>query len=193
MRKIILFGDSITAGWCPEVDFTDELTKKIADCYFNDEVINAGIPGHTTVDGLERLHENVLKYNPDIVTIFFGANDVATHRLVALPDYLANIKEMVMRIGSDKVILFTTPFVDQRKRRDERPIERIREYSEKLVLLASEIEVPCVNVLTEMEKSKEPLKWLQADGLHFSAYGYTKLAELFNREIKKLKKKEIVK
>ena len=39
------------------------------------ELINSGISGDTTLDGLARLDWSVLSYEPDLVTINFGIND----------------------------------------------------------------------------------------------------------------------
>ena len=39
-------------------------------------MINAGVSGDTTVGGLQRLEHDVLRYQPHLVTIMFGMNDV---------------------------------------------------------------------------------------------------------------------
>ena len=39
------------------------------------EMINSGISGDTSLDGLARLDWAVLSYEPDLVTINFGIND----------------------------------------------------------------------------------------------------------------------
>ena len=40
------------------------------------KVINAGISGHTTTEGLARLDRDVLQHKPDLVTVSFGLNDM---------------------------------------------------------------------------------------------------------------------
>lgn len=47
------------------------------------EVLNAGVPGYSSYQGRQRLQHAVLRYNPDIVTIFFGWND---HWVARIPD-----------------------------------------------------------------------------------------------------------
>jgi len=35
------------------------------------------VPGNNTFDALERIEKDVLRHNPDFVTVLFGANDAA--------------------------------------------------------------------------------------------------------------------
>lgn len=74
-KPLILFGDSLTAGYL-DGEITDELTKRLAAVFPEVPVVNAGIPGDTTTGALIRLHDHVLRYDPKLVTVFFGANDV---------------------------------------------------------------------------------------------------------------------
>ncbi|MGX6980089.1 SGNH/GDSL hydrolase family protein [Vagococcus elongatus] len=189
MTKIILFGDSITAGWNEE-GITDALTSKVAAIFPEDHIINAGIPGDTTSDGLKRLEAHVLRYQPDIVTLFFGANDVAIDRLISLNKYLANMVDIIEKIGPEKVILFSAPYTKQAIRKFDRPLSRCRKFSDGLAELAEEKGLPFVNVLDEMINSERADEWLQEDGLHFSDYGYQRLGELFTQKIME-KKREL--
>lgn len=189
LAKIILFGDSITAGWNDE-GITDALTSKIISSFPEDEIINAGIPGDTTADGLKRVEPHVVKYQPDIVTLFFGANDVAIDRLISLNKYLSNMTALIDKIGDEKVILFSAPYTKQSIRKFDRPLNRCKKFSVGLAELAAKRRLPFVSVIDEMIGSERADDWLQEDGLHFSAFGYQKLAELFNQEIMK-KKREL--
>ena len=71
-QEIICLGDSITEGVGAGAgeDYPSILGKKLAV-----EVINAGIRGETTRDGLKRIERDVLQKNPRLVIIEFGAND----------------------------------------------------------------------------------------------------------------------
>jgi len=53
MAKIILFGDSITAGYS-KGKVTDQLTRRIKASFPAADVVNAGIPGETTREALLR-------------------------------------------------------------------------------------------------------------------------------------------
>ncbi len=70
MYRIICFGDSITKG------YHSRFKKMVIELYseYNPQVINAGIAGETSVDGLKRL-DSVIEFNPNVVIIGFGMND----------------------------------------------------------------------------------------------------------------------
>jgi len=72
-QKIVCFGDSLTHGTGASggKDYPSQLSKMISG-----PVINAGVPGDTTADALQRLERDVLEYSPDIVLITLGGNDL---------------------------------------------------------------------------------------------------------------------
>lgn len=77
--RIVCFGDSITFGEdlpyhqsYPAV-LASLLREKYPD--LDVEVINAGIGGHTSVQGLARLERDALWYKPHLVVLGFGIND----------------------------------------------------------------------------------------------------------------------
>ena len=75
---ILLFGDSIVAGYglandqTLAVNMKKELDKDGRDV----KVINGGVSGDTTSDGLNRLEWTLNQYKPDIVIVALGANDM---------------------------------------------------------------------------------------------------------------------
>ncbi len=72
-KTIVCFGDSNTYGSNNQIEDTwpDLLNKQLGDY----RIINAGIPGHTATQGLDRFGRDVIKNNPSFVFIFFGIND----------------------------------------------------------------------------------------------------------------------
>lgn len=76
-RKIIaVFGDSISAGFGVESgkSFPDDLQRLIDSAHLPYRVVNEGVSGDTTTDGVERL-SSVLALHPAIVVLEFGGND----------------------------------------------------------------------------------------------------------------------
>jgi len=71
-KEIICFGDSITLGYGVEKgeDYPSLLAKKVSL-----PVINSGVDGDSTVDGMLRLKREVLDRDPMLVLIEFGGND----------------------------------------------------------------------------------------------------------------------
>ena len=78
--KYVAFGDSITAGGdstSPTRIYFNRWVNHLKDKYkkANITVVNGATGGDTTVQGLERFNDKVLKENPDLISIAFGMND----------------------------------------------------------------------------------------------------------------------
>lgn len=75
-RVIAAFGDSLSAGYgvAPGKSFPDDLQRLIDAAGFRYRVVNLGVSGDTTTDGVERL-PTVLAVHPAIVILEFGGND----------------------------------------------------------------------------------------------------------------------
>jgi len=78
-QRIICMGDSTTFGWSiyREDAFPEVLGKLLNQDKLNGrfEVINAGVPGYSSFQGLILLKRVILELKPDFVTICFGSND----------------------------------------------------------------------------------------------------------------------
>ncbi|MEX0887045.1 MAG: GDSL-type esterase/lipase family protein [Phycisphaeraceae bacterium] len=117
---IIALGDSITMGCtslgllAPDAVYHARLKRMLEDRYPNTvfSVINAGVGGQCADDGLARLDRHVIRHQPDLVTIAFGANDV--HRGQAgLDGYRQALREIIIRTREETVaaiVLMTPPF-----------------------------------------------------------------------------------
>lgn len=110
---IVAFGDSITAGFAVRRGFpsfwNELLRQKYPDAKI--KIINSGISGDTTSDGLARLDWMVLGYEPDLVTINFGINDAALG--IDIDEFRGNLMQIIMRIragpGSEILLLSSQP------------------------------------------------------------------------------------
>jgi len=95
-ENIICFGDSLTygTGAAQNKSYPAQLSAMI-----DQPVINAGIPGNTTADGLERLETDVLEKSPRIVLITLGGNDLknGVHKDVAF----MNLKTIIEAIQAE--------------------------------------------------------------------------------------------
>jgi lysophospholipase L1-like esterase len=92
--RIFTLGDSNTFGWSVDegANWSTQLHNLLAASRPNIEVINAGVTGYTSFQGLRRFQE-LLQYQPDMVLVSFGANDA--HQ-VTVPDaqYVARHERM---------------------------------------------------------------------------------------------------
>jgi acyl-CoA thioesterase-1 len=76
---LVCLGNSLTAGYgatTPSVDNKSKSYPAYLQNKINIPVINAGVSGDTTSQGLSRVNSDVLSENPQIVIIELGANDL---------------------------------------------------------------------------------------------------------------------
>jgi acyl-CoA thioesterase-1 len=72
----VCFGDSLTAGYGidPGGSYPSDLQRRLDAAGYRYRVVNEGVSGDTTKDGLERIGR-VLARKPQIVVLEFGGND----------------------------------------------------------------------------------------------------------------------
>ena len=99
---IAAFGDSISAGFGVEQgkSFPDDLQRLIDKAGYRYRVVNLGVSGDTTTDGLERL-PTVLAIHPAIVILEFGGNDGLRGLPVASAE--KNLAEIVEALQESRV------------------------------------------------------------------------------------------
>jgi len=99
MKKIIFFGDSLTAGYGLQSPATESfpglLQQKINNAGFDYQIVNAGLSGDTTESALFRL-ENVLKNRAEIFFLALGANDILRSYQPSVTG--ANLEKIIMRV-----------------------------------------------------------------------------------------------
>ncbi len=73
---LVCFGDSLTAGAGvdPDEAYPAYLQQRLDGEGYNYRVVNEGVSGNTTKDGVNRLNE-VLQLHPQVVVVEFGGND----------------------------------------------------------------------------------------------------------------------
>ena len=79
-RLVVAFGDSLYAGYNlePNEGFAPTLERALRKQGLDVQVVNAGVSGETTADGLRRLGFTLdgLPRKPDLVIVGLGANDM---------------------------------------------------------------------------------------------------------------------
>lgn len=103
---VLAFGDSLTfgTGAAPAESYPAQLERAIAR-----KVINAGVPGEISADGLKRLPEVLDEVQPKLLILCHGGNDFL--RKMNESDAAANIRSMIREAkgrGID-VVLMATP------------------------------------------------------------------------------------
>ncbi|WP_083849151.1 SGNH/GDSL hydrolase family protein [Bacillus timonensis] len=186
---IVAYGDSITWGY--ERDATSgkikqvknpypkvlekELRKKFG--YRQIKVINNGHPGWTSIQAIENVKKEVLRYKPDLVILMFGINDARGHNKYspnALPVPVDHYREnnhqllqMMKEKGIEVVLISATTVTSKKNNANKTQVH----YTNAIQFLAQEENVHYVNG-TEI-----PIKGNLSDGIHFKADHYRLIAE----------------
>ena len=121
--KLCFFGDSVTHGEFefrngykesvqhPDLVYHTLLKNRIREELGKDiEVINAGVGGNFSSDGLARIDKDVLDQHPDFCVVMFGTNDVTNARkgeeaLKESKNNLISIIESLQRNGIETVLM----------------------------------------------------------------------------------------
>ncbi|MGA7829204.1 MAG: arylesterase [Geobacteraceae bacterium] len=157
---VLAFGDSLTygTGALPAQSYPAVLQKLISRT-----VINAGVPGETTSEGLARLPYFLDRYHPALVLLCLGANDMLQGQDEGTA--AENLKEMIRMIERQgaQVVLIGVP----------RP-NLLATTPEFYGQIADEFSLPYLENTMRDVLIKSSLK---SDFIHPNAKGYRKLAE----------------
>lgn len=161
---IVCFGDSITAGHGLPHDqaWPADLQRDLDARGFHYRVINSGISGNTTKDGVDRL-KDVLALHPSIVIVEFGGNDGL--RGVPITDTRRNLSTIVATLlrAHCRVLLagITLP--------PNYGPDYIHQFDETYRLVASKYHVPLLPMLYTNVYTVPGA--IQPDGIHPTAKG----------------------
>lgn len=162
---IVAFGDSLVTGvGAPTgTDFVTLLSRKI-----NEPIIQAGVPGNTTADGLVRVDEMLLQ-NPRMVILLLGGNDYL--RRISKEETFSNLKQLIIRMqesGAVVVLLGVRGGI------------LADGYDSSFEVLGEEMGVIYVEDVLDGIFGNTAL---MADGVHPNEKGYTLIAEKVYEEI----------
>jgi acyl-CoA thioesterase I len=169
-RVIVAFGDSLTAGFGvdPELAWPAVLQERLAREGYPYRVVNAGVSGDTTAGALRRVAW-VLRAQPEVVVVAFGANDGLRGQPVAAMQ--ANLAEIVARLqaAGTRVLLagMRVP--------PNYGAEYTQAFRRAFVEVARQAKVPLMPFLLDGVAADPRLN--QADGIHPNAEGHRLVAE----------------
>lgn len=183
--KIAFLGDSITqAGQRNASGYCKLVIRGLAAVGVKAELIGAGISGHKSNQMLARLERDVLKKNPDWMTLSCGVNDVwHGDRGVLLPDYKKNITAIVDRAQAKgiKVMILTSTMITE-DAADKRNV-RLAAYNAFLKQMAAEKQCLFADLNGAMQAALVPSskisggKQLTNDGVHMNVRGNIMMAK----------------
>lgn len=169
---IVCFGDSITAGYGVEPGraWPDDLQTGLDNRGYHYRVVNLGISGNTTKDGVDRLPE-VLRLHPAIVIVEFGGNDGL--RGLPIADTQRNLDTIVSTLlhAGSKVVLagITLP--------PNYGADYVQQFNQTFRLTADKFHVP---LLPELYAHVYTVpNAIQDDGIHPTAKGAQLVSDNF--------------
>lgn len=170
-KTIVCFGDSLTHGTGAA---NGETYPYFLQKFTNLTVINAGVHGDTSQQGLDRIDE-IFQFKPFMVLIEFGANDFFKKiPIVSTKKNIASIVDKIQASGATAVILCT----------EDTQLPELRRI---LVEISNDKNAPIVSgILNEIWTDRT----LFADDLHPNSAGYKIVAEKVYEGIKPLLKKQ---
>jgi acyl-CoA thioesterase-1 len=161
---IVCFGDSLTAGYGAELgkSYPDYLQADLDAKGYHYRVVNEGISGNTTKDGIERV-DTIVAMKPAVVVVEFGGNDGL--RGFRIEDSRANLDKIVatLKASGIKVVLagITLP-------PDYGP-DYIKQFNETYTLIAKKYSVPLLPFLLKGVFGVDGM--MQRDNTHATAEG----------------------
>ncbi|NGP76014.1 arylesterase [Balneolaceae bacterium YR4-1] len=171
-KKILFFGDSITAGYGLEEEqaFPALVQEKIDSLGWNFEAVNAGLSGETSAGGLRRV-DWMLRQDFSIFVLELGGNDgLRGIDLESTKQNLISIIEKVRDKKPEAKIILTGMQVPPNLGPDY-----TTEFREMYPEIAEEKNVTLIPFLLEEVGGNPELN--QADGIHPTAKGHEIIAE----------------
>jgi len=156
---ILAFGDSLTAG---KGTSRDNSYPSVLAQLSGRTVINAGISGELTDEGLARLPGMLDQHRPDLMILIEGGNDILQNRTRATKNNLAQMIELAQGRGIE-VVLIGVPeknlFSNSAPFYEELADEYALAYHDELI----------------SDLLRQPS--YKSDSVHFNADGYREMAE----------------
>ncbi len=140
-------------------------------------VINAGISGHTTSDGLARLDTDVLQHHPALVTISFGLNDMTR---VPTGQFRSNLEQLIDRCQAQQsLVVLCTPnaVIDTASR----PVAKLAEYCDIIRSVGRDRNVSVCDQHSSGQRLRKRAPWTwrltMSDEIHPNMDGHKRMAE----------------
>lgn len=181
---IVFVGDSLTENY------------NIYEYFKGEDVYNRGIGGDTTVGLLNRMDESIYSLKPSIVVLLIGINDFELVKDSSVESIYNNVLLIINEIKENcpnaKIILESlypvnktnNPKIDQSCviRKDNNKIVEVNN------LLKTIKGVCYLDMYSHLVDEEGALNIIYTiEGLHINTFGYYKITEVINKEIKKVR------
>ena len=178
--RIVFLGDSLmtTLHWGANAGYPDILKELYGKYNKRVEIINSGIGGHTSWQGLARLKNDVLEHKPEYCVILFGGNDLFCTKggkeMKWMKKFRLTMEQMINTLKKNgvKPILLTGTVIRAFKRDVyEREVVAVQ------TKLASRFNLGLIDTYAAMN-SGDPDSRLAPDKIHLNNRGQEAMARL---------------
>ena len=178
-ENIVFFGDSITEGY------------NVKEFYDEYRVVNSGISGNTTNDLINRIDSDLYDYNPSVVIIQIGTNDIRAS--IKDEEIINNIKTIIKGIRKNRKnasILIESIYPLNRDMDAEYWKDVNIDYNNKhIIKLNNDIKELCkkesikyIDIYTSLLDNNKNLKEVYSkEGLHLTDLGYYKVTRIIKK------------
>jgi lysophospholipase L1-like esterase len=206
-RRFLAFGDSITAGYIPPPTTTSasaslpldwstiplaagssssypfKLEKLLIERHPVTPITveNAGVGGETTGSGRRRLPEVLDRFQPEVLLLLEGSNDLGVRSAQEVVDNLRTMVSLAQGRGVAVLIATLTPLSAARERESPGITARLQEVNVGISRIAAELGLGrAVDLFSVFSANPS---YLSADGKHPTELGHSAIAETFYRAI----------
>ncbi len=184
-KKILFFGDSITAGYGvgQSKAFPALIQQRIDSLEWDYKTVNGGLSGETTAGGLRRV-DWMLQQDFEVFVLELGGNDGL--RGIDLKSTRKNLQGIIDKVRKNKPgahIMLAGMRVPPNL-----GVEYTRDFHEIYSELARENDISLIPFLLEGVGGNE--QFMQNDGIHPNAAGHRKVAEIVWDKLKPILQKK---
>lgn len=199
--KILFQGDSITDAGRDKRNYHDlgQGYPKYAAQYIKEaypdvdfEFINFGISGNRTAQLFDRFHEDAIAFQPNVISILIGVNDIwhrYTHKIPTSDAQIAlNYRSILERIKreSNAKILILSPFALDAEDKDfiREDLKTVIPIVRELAKEFADAYIPLDEKFAEALPSQPTPLYYSADGVHPNENGSEFIGKLYAEAIK---------
>ena len=183
LEKVLLFGDSLMSGYgLPEEDHLSViLEKSLKSEGYEIQVFNGSVSGNTSLDGLDRIEDELLDESYDLIIIGLGANDML--RRIDPDQTKQNLNEIINIILDNNIKVILAGMVAS----PTNGLSYKKEFDKIYPDLSKKFELELIPFLLKGVALNPNFN--QDDGLHPNEKGVLIIAETIKRSITNFSKK----
>ena len=180
IEKVLLFGDSLMSGYgLPEEDHLSVvLEKSLKSEGYEIQIFNGSISGDTSLDGLDRIEDELSDVSYDLIIIGLGANDML--RRINPDQTKQNLEDIIKIITSNNIKIILAGMVAS----PTNGLSYKKKFDKIYPDLSKKFELELIPFLLKGVALNPSLN--QADGIHPNEKGVLIISETLKDSILKL-------